>query len=118
MKRSRFTNKQVIAILREPAETALRERLRVWAGERRRFGRRRLHVLLRREGLVQNGKKTEHLYREERLSVYRRRGRKRAAGARAPLILAASPNTRWRSTSATTNSPRVDASASSTLSKP
>lgn len=42
-----------------PAETALRERLRVLAGERRRFGYRRLHVLLRREGLVQNRKKTE-----------------------------------------------------------
>ena len=40
-----------------PAEAPLRERLRVLAGERRRFGYRRLHVLLRREGLVRNRKK-------------------------------------------------------------
>lgn len=80
---------------RRPAETALRERLRALAGERRRFGYRRLHVLLRREGLVQNRKRTERLYREEGLSVRRRRGRKRATGTRAPLVLPALPNTRW-----------------------
>jgi putative transposase len=78
-----------------PAETALRERLRALAGERRRFGYRRLHVLLQREGLVQNRKRTERLYREEGLSVRRRRGRKRATGTRAPLVLPALPNTRW-----------------------
>jgi putative transposase len=78
-----------------PAETALRERLRALAGERRRFGYRRLHVLLRREGLVQNRKRTERLYREEGLSVRRRRGRKRATGTRSPLVLPALPNTRW-----------------------
>jgi transposase InsO family protein len=78
-----------------PAETALRERMRALAGERRRFGYRRLHVLLRREGLVQNRKRTERLYREEGLSVRRRRGRKRATGTRAPLVLPALPNTRW-----------------------
>jgi putative transposase len=80
---------------RRPAETALRERLRALAGERRRFGYRRLHVLLRREGLVQNRKRTERLYREEGLSVRRRRGRKRATGTRSPLVLPALPNTRW-----------------------
>ena len=78
-----------------PAETALRERLRVLAGERRRFGYRRLHVLLQREGLVQNRKRTERLYREEGLSVRRRRGRKRATGTRSPLVLPALPNARW-----------------------
>jgi transposase InsO family protein len=80
---------------RRPAETALRERMRALAGERRRFGYRRLHVLLRREGLAQNRKRTERLYREEGLSVRRRRGRKRATGTRAPLVLPALPNTRW-----------------------
>jgi putative transposase len=78
-----------------PAETALRERLRMLAGERRRFGYRRLHVLLQREGLVQNRKRTERLYREEGLSVRRRRGRKRATGTRLPLVLPALPNARW-----------------------
>jgi len=78
-----------------PSDRNLRERLRELASERRRFGYRRLHVLLRREGLVQNRKKTQRLYREEGLAVRRRRGRKRATGSRAPLLLPALPNTRW-----------------------
>ena len=73
----------------------LRERMRELAAERRRFGYRRLHVLLRREGLVQNRKKTQRLYREEGLAVRRRGSRKRATGSRAPLLLPARPNTRW-----------------------
>lgn len=47
----------------------LRRRLRELAGERRRFGVQRLHVLLRREGLVVNHKRTERVYREECLSL-------------------------------------------------
>jgi putative transposase len=65
------------------------------AAERRRFGYRRIHVLLRREGLVVNRKRTQRLYREEGLTVRRRRGRKRATGSRAPLMLPALPNARW-----------------------
>jgi hypothetical protein len=48
-----------------PEDANLRERLRGLAGERRRFGYRRLHVLLRQEGWTVNRKKTERLYREE-----------------------------------------------------
>ena len=80
---------------RRPPDTGLRARMRELAAERRRFGYRRLHVLLRQEGLVLNRKRTQRLYREEGLSVRRRRGRKRATGARAPLLLPALPNTRW-----------------------
>lgn len=80
---------------RRPADTALRARMRELGAERRRFGYRRLHVLLRQEGLVVNRKKTQRLYREEGLSVRRRRGRKRATGTRAPLIAVALPNARW-----------------------
>ena len=69
--------------------------MRKLAAERRRFGYRRLHVLLRREGLVRNRKRTQRLYREEGLTVRRRRGRKRATGSRAPLLLPALPNARW-----------------------
>ena len=69
--------------------------MRELAAERRRFGYRRLHVLLRREGLVRNRKRTQRLYREEGLMVRRRRGRKRATGSRAPLLLPALPNARW-----------------------
>ncbi len=80
---------------RWPDDAELRERLRTLAAERRRFGYRRLHVLLRREGHVVNRKKTQRLHREEGLSVRTRRGRKRATGTRAPLITLAVPNARW-----------------------
>ncbi len=80
---------------RRPDDASLRLRLRELAAERRRFGYRRLHVLLRREGETLNRKKTQRLYREEGLSVRRRRGRKRAIGTRAPILVEARPNARW-----------------------
>ena len=73
----------------------LRMRLRELAGERRRFGYRRLHVLLRRDGLVVNRKRIQRLYREEGLTVRRRKGRRRATGCRAPSPVLALPNQRW-----------------------
>ena len=57
-----------------PDDAPVRERLRALAAERRRFGYRRLHVLLRQEGLVTNRKRTQRLYREEGLTVRKRRG--------------------------------------------
>ncbi|MFN9633580.1 MAG: IS3 family transposase [Erythrobacteraceae bacterium] len=74
---------------------ALREKLRELANQRRRFGYRRLHILLRREGVMINRKKTQRLYREEGLAVRRRRSRKRAVGTRAPAPVLALPNQRW-----------------------
>jgi len=65
----------------------LRERLRVLATLRRRFGYRRLGWLLDREGTKVNLKKVYRLYREEGLAVKRRRGRRRAIGTRAPLVV-------------------------------
>jgi putative transposase len=62
---------------------------------RRRFGYRRLHILLRHEGLTVNHKKLRRIYAEERLQVRRCGGRKRALGARAPLALPQGPNQRW-----------------------
>ena len=62
-------------------DAAVRGRLRDLAGERRRFGYRRLLILLRREGQKLNHKRLFRLYREERLSVRRRGGRKRAPGS-------------------------------------
>nr|WP_176497151.1 IS3 family transposase [Sphingomonas sp. HMP6] len=73
----------------------LRSRLRELAQQRRRFGYRRLHILLRRDGMTINRKKTQRLYREEGLTVRRRKGRKRAVGARAPAPVLALPNQRW-----------------------
>jgi putative transposase len=73
----------------------LRDRMKALAHERRRFGYRRLHVLLCREGYVVNHKRLFRLYREERLMVRRRGGRKRAIGTRAPIAIPAAPNDRW-----------------------
>lgn len=78
-----------------PDDGELRGRLRELAGERRRFGYRRLHVLLRREGVEVNRKRVQRLYREERLQVRRRGGRKRALGVRAPMAVPDRPNARW-----------------------
>ncbi len=72
-----------------------RERLRSLAAERRRFGYRRLGVLLEREGVRMNKKKLYRLYREEGLAVRRRRGRKRATGTRAPMVMPDWLNQRW-----------------------
>ena len=63
--------------------------------ERRRFGYRRLHILLRREGIEVNHKKLFRLYREERLTVRKRGGRKRALGTRAPMTIPQDRNQRW-----------------------
>jgi putative transposase len=76
-------------------DAPIRARLRELAAEKRRYGYRRLHWLLRREGVCVNHKCVERIYREEGLSV-RRRKRKRAAGVRAETWLAASgPDQRW-----------------------
>jgi putative transposase len=80
---------------RRPDDAAVRDRLKALAHERRRFGYRRLHVLLKREGYAVNHKRLFRLYREERLGVRRRGGRKRALGTRAPMLIAQLPNERW-----------------------
>ena len=78
-----------------PDDGVLRQRLRALASERRRFGYRRLHILLRREGVEVNHKKLYRLYREERLTVRKRGGRKRALGTRAPMVVPQGVNQRW-----------------------
>ena len=78
-----------------PDDRGLRARLRSLAAERRRFGYRRLGLLLAREGLRPNHKRLRRLYTEERLQVRRRGGRKRAIGTRAPLVMPATVNQRW-----------------------
>ena len=80
---------------REGGDEALRKRLRELAGERRRFGYRRLGILLAREGFSANHKKLYRIYAEERLAVKRRRGRKRALGTRRPMLLPNRANERW-----------------------
>ena len=85
-----------------PADTELRERLKALPSERRRFGYRRLHLLLGREGWPPLGRsgfakspagqwvnwtKLYRIYREEGLTVRKRGGRKRAIGTRAPMAI-------------------------------
>jgi putative transposase len=78
-----------------PDDADLRARLHELASERRRFGYRRLHLLLKREGVEINWKKLYRLYKEERLTVRKRGGRKRALGTRAPIAVPQEPNQRW-----------------------
>jgi len=87
--------KMIRYVSRRPPETELRERLRDLANERRRFGYRRLFILLRREGEASGINRIYRLYREEGLGVRKRKGRKRAIGVRAPILVEARPNARW-----------------------
>lgn len=72
----------------------LRERLRTLAAARPRWGYRRLHVLLHREGAQVNWKRVYRVYREEGLTA-RRRKRKRIAVPRQPMAIPQVANERW-----------------------
>jgi putative transposase len=78
-----------------PNDGALRARLKELASQRRRFGYRRLGLLLARQGIRINRKKPDRLYKEERLTVRKRGGRKRALGTRAPMSIPQDQNLRW-----------------------
>ena len=78
-----------------PDDGALRSKLKKLASQRRRFGYRRLGLLLVRQGIKINHKKLYRLYREERLTVRRRGGRKRALVARAPMAIPQARNLCW-----------------------
>jgi transposase InsO family protein len=80
---------------RRPPDTALRARLRDLANERRRFGYRRLFILLRREGEPSGLNRICRLYREEGLAVRKRRARRKAVGTRAPILVETRANARW-----------------------
>jgi transposase InsO family protein len=78
-----------------PPDTALRKQLRELANERKRFGYRRLFILLRQNGEPSGINRIYRLYREEGLTVRKRHARRRAVGVRAPIIVEALPNARW-----------------------
>ena len=65
------------------------------ASERRRFGYRRIHVMLQRQGIEMNLKTLRRLYSEEKQQVRKRGGRKRALGSRRPMLVPGGPNQRW-----------------------
>jgi putative transposase len=76
-------------------QTALRMRLRELAAVRVRYGYRRLHVLLRREGWQINVKRVYRLYRLEGLAVRSKIRKKRASALRPLLPPAQAPNEQW-----------------------
>ena len=80
---------------RRPGQAALEQRIREICQTRVRFGYRRVHVMLERQGVRMNVKKPRRLYAEEKLQVKRRDGRKRALGTRRPLEVPDRPNRRW-----------------------
>ena len=76
-------------------DSELRSRLKALANERKRFGYRRLFVLLRQEGEASGINRIYRLYKEEGLTVRKRRARRRAVGTRAPILVEAVANARW-----------------------
>lgn len=76
-------------------DTELRTAIKRVAGERRRFGYRRINVMLQREGIHVNHKKLRRIYAEEKLQVRRRGGRKRALGTRRPMEVPDGARQRW-----------------------
>jgi putative transposase len=80
---------------KRPPETELRARLRDLANQRRRFGYRRLFILLRDQGEPSGVNRIYRLYREEGLTVRKRKARRRAVGTRTPILVEAKVNARW-----------------------
>jgi putative transposase len=76
-------------------EQALRDRMRELAKRHNRFGSPRLHILLKREGLVLNHKRTERIYREEGLSLPKKKKKKSPFPMRVPMPPAMRPNEIW-----------------------
>ena len=80
---------------RRPPDVELRARLRDLANQRRRFGYRRLFILLREQGEPSGINRIYRLYREEGLTVRKRKARRRAIGTRTPILVEAKVNARW-----------------------
>lgn len=80
---------------RRPDDQALRDWLCELAAAKRRYGYRRLHVLVKREGWAVNHKRLFRVYQQAGLAV-RRRKRKRIAGVeRQVKAPATAPNQSW-----------------------
>ena len=76
-------------------DSELKVRLKQLAHEKPRYGCRRLHILLKKEGLVINHKRTERLYRAEQLALRMKRRKKLPSVARSPLPVPTAPNEQW-----------------------
>ena len=80
---------------RRESDGKLRSRILELARERPRYGYRRIHVLLTREGHPGNRKRVYRMYREEQLAVRRRRRKRVAAAPREALPVPSRLNVRW-----------------------
>jgi len=80
---------------RRSDDRALREQICHWAREKPRYEYRRIHVLLRREGYAVNRTRVYRIYREERLTVRRKKRKQVAAAPRVALPVPNRPNERW-----------------------
>ena len=80
---------------RRASEEELKRRIREIAMKHRRYGYRRVHILLRREGKKVNHKRVYRLYKNLGLKVLKRGGRKRAVGARKATHVVNAPNQCW-----------------------
>ena len=77
------------------ANTKLLEQLHTHAAARSRFGYRRLHVLIARDGTIVNHKRLYRLYRAAGLQVRRRRRKRLTRGERVPLPAPTRRGERW-----------------------
>ena len=73
----------------------LREAIKSLAAQRRRFGYRRIHALIRREGGAVNRKRLQRIYHEEGVQVARRKRRRGVAVERRALEVPLAPKEMW-----------------------
>lgn len=80
---------------RRPDDGLHRQAIVRIAEQRPRFGYRRVHWLLGREGIHVNRKKVQRIYREEKLQVRRRRRKRAQRRVMRPLAVPSRLNERW-----------------------
>jgi putative transposase len=90
-----FARSSVLYRSRRIEQPKLVERLKALAAERPRFGYRRLHLMLGREGFVVNHKRVHRLYRVEGLALRRKRRKRLTSAPRLVRVAPTRPNERW-----------------------
>ena len=88
-------NRQTVRYRSKKDDESLREKIKGIALEKRRFGYRRIHMLLKRAGIQVNHKRVYRIYRASGLKVMKRSGRKKALGSGKVIHLATRKNQRW-----------------------
>jgi len=82
--------------VRRDIDAALRLRIKDLAATRVRYGQRRIHILLRREGWLVNIKRVARIYRAEGLAIrVKTPRRRRAAVVREEIVARTAPNQSW-----------------------